>query len=70
MKKMLRFLLTCAWEFLKLLAILGVVYVVVILLLSGQGMPSPSQLITSVLDFIAEQVQVVIHWFQARLGFR
>ncbi|EPM6850140.1 hypothetical protein ACTPGR_000196 [Enterococcus hirae] len=65
---MVRFLLEVGWSVLRILAILGVVFVLFTVVLSGGGMPNLSELIVNVLDFVVDQLQVIIHWFQVRFG--
>ncbi|HCY9046350.1 hypothetical protein ACPTG4_08815 [Enterococcus faecalis] len=64
-----RFFFTSVWYVLKLLVILVIIYICFRLLLSGEGMPTPKEFIISVLNFVTDQVQVIIHWAQQRFCF-
>ncbi|EGO8423949.1 MULTISPECIES: hypothetical protein [Enterococcus] len=66
---MIRFLLEVGWSVLRILVILGIVFVLSTVVLSGSGMSKPSELIVNVLDFVVDQLQVIIHWFQVRFDF-
>ncbi|EOW1884951.1 hypothetical protein ACNZ61_002125 [Enterococcus hirae] len=65
---MFRFLFSNIWFFVKLVITFIFVYVGILVLLSGDGMLSFSQLCKNVMAFLAEQFQIVIRWFQVRLG--
>ncbi|STD72739.1 Uncharacterised protein [Enterococcus gallinarum] len=68
-ERMIRFLLEVGWSVLRILVILGIVFVLSTVVLSGSGMSKPSELIVNVLDFVVDQLQVIIHWFQVRFDF-
>lgn len=68
-ERMIRFLLEVGWSVLRILVILGIMFVLSTVVLSGSGMSKPSELIVNVLDFVVDQLQVIIHWFQVRFDF-
>lgn len=63
-----QYFLTGVWYVLKLVIILGIAYICFRILLLGEGMPTPKDFIISVLNFVADQIQVIIHWAQQRFG--
>lgn len=64
-----RYFLTCVRHALKPLILLVVVYIGFKILLSGKGMPTLKDFIINVLDFVGDQLHIVIHWAQQCFGW-
>lgn len=56
------------WFGVKLVILFVFVGIGILVLLSGDGMPTFHELLNNVTVFLLEQFQIVIHWLQVRLG--
>lgn len=52
----------------KLVILFVFVGIGILVLLSGDGMPTFYELLNNVTVFLVEQFQIVMHWLQVRLG--